>query len=79
MLEDLQPPQKVLSCAVRTLRESLSETDQAILDKAILDISSWPHRTLAKSLTERGAKISDKPIRLHRLWLCSCPRGGEDA
>jgi aspartokinase len=72
MLEGLTPPERVFSCLVRKLRESLDESDQRILDLAIADGDSWPSKTLAVALTERGLPISDKPIRKHRAGLCSC-------
>jgi hypothetical protein len=72
VLEGLQPPERILSCHVRTLRESFDESDRAIFDKAILDQHIWPSKTLAKALTDRGVQISDKPIRMHRLGRCSC-------
>jgi hypothetical protein len=72
MLEGLTPPERVFSCLVRTLRDGLDGHDQVILDLAIADDVSWPSKTLAVALTERGLPISDKPIRKHRAGLCSC-------
>jgi hypothetical protein len=72
MLEGLTPPERQFPCAVRTLREAFNETDLTIFDKALADLQSWPHKTLATALRERGVEISDKPIRMHRMGRCSC-------
>jgi len=72
MLEGLAPPDRVTSCAVRTIRQRLDEADRVILDKALGELDAWPHKTLAAALTLRGVKISEKPIRMHRSGLCSC-------
>jgi hypothetical protein len=74
MLEDLAPPVRITACAVRKLRSNLDESDQQILDKAIADQESWPHKTLASALTQKGLLITEKPIRKHRLNECSCNR-----
>jgi hypothetical protein len=72
MLEGLTPPERVPSCAVRTVREKLDQHDKVIFDKALADFHAWPHKTLAVALRERGVQISDKPIRMHRSGKCSC-------
>lgn len=72
MLEGLTPPERVTTCAVRTMRERLDEADLKIFDEALADFDSWPHKTLSAALTKRGARISEKPIRMHRSGLCSC-------
>lgn len=72
MLEGLTPPERVATCGVRSLRERLDESDRSIFDKALADFDAWPHKTLAAALTQRGASISEKPIRKHRLGECSC-------
>jgi hypothetical protein len=72
MLEGMTPPERVMPCAVRSLRENLDDADQLILDKALADFDAWPHKTLAKALSDRGVMISEKPIRKHRTGLCSC-------
>jgi hypothetical protein len=72
MLEGLAPPERIHPCAVRFLREKLDDSDRMILDKALADFDSWPHKTLAKALRERGLMISEKPIRMHRIGQCSC-------
>jgi hypothetical protein len=72
MLEGLTPPERITPCAVRTVREKLDEADRTIFDRAVLDVDSWPHKTLANALCERGVMISEKPIRKHRTGECSC-------
>ena len=71
MLEGLQPPKKVPSCKVRTILTSLEPKDQEILKNALAD-ESWPHSTLTHELNKRGLKISEQPVRTHRLGRCSC-------
>ena len=71
MLEDLTPPTKVVACKVRTLMESLDAKDKEILKKALED-PNWPHIRLAAELTKRGLKISEHPLRKHRIGGCSC-------
>jgi hypothetical protein len=79
MLEGLRPPERITPCAVRKLREGLTETDLGIFDAAILSVEDWPAKTLADALTERGLLIGEKPIRKHRNSICSCTRRGEHA
>ena len=71
MLEGLQPPKKVAACKVRTVLASLEPKDQEILKNALLD-DNWPHSTLTYELNKRGLKISEQPVRIHRLGRCSC-------
>jgi hypothetical protein len=52
--------------------QSLEESDQRILEDALNNHEVWAHVALAKALTERGLRISEKPIRKHRIGLCSC-------
>lgn len=79
MLEDLTPPARIFPCAVRTLREQLSDSDQAILDAALANQTLWPNNMLARELSKRGLTISDKPIRKHRSGVCSCGLGLDNA
>ena len=72
MLEDLIPEVRVTPCAVRTLLERLDESDQEILSEALGNFEVWGHAPLARALTKRGLKISEKAIRKHRSQLCSC-------
>lgn len=72
MLEGLTPPERVFPCAVRTLLDALDESDQRILEEALTNQNVWSNVALAKALTERGLRISEKPIRKHRLGICSC-------
>jgi hypothetical protein len=72
MLEGLTPSAREYSCAVRVWREKLDESDRNIFDKAVADVDAWPHKTLARALNGRGVVVGEKPIRKHRLGLCSC-------
>ena len=72
MLEDLTPPARVTPCAVRTILEQLDESDQTILLNALADTEAWSNSSLARALTDRGLRISEKPIRKHRSRYCSC-------
>jgi hypothetical protein len=72
MLEGLTPPVKELPCAVRKVLERLDESDQSILLKALADEETWPAKTLARVLADRGLMVSDGPIRKHRGNRCSC-------
>ncbi len=71
MLEDLKPPQKISSCAVRTLRNKLEKKDQEILDGALAN-PDFNSGALARELSSRGLKISDVSILRHRKKECSC-------
>jgi hypothetical protein len=71
MLEDLKPPRKISSCAVRTLRGKLDKKDQEILDGAIAD-PEFNSGALARELSSRGLRISDVSILRHRKKECSC-------
>ena len=71
MLEGLTPPKKQPACKVRTVIESLEPKDSQILKEALAN-PDWPHSTLAHELNKRGVKISEQPIRTHRLGRCSC-------
>jgi hypothetical protein len=79
MLEGLRPPERITPCAVRKLREGLTETDLVIFDAALAQPDAWPAKTLADALTGRGLLISEKPIRKHRNRICSCTVRGEHA
>lgn len=71
MLEGLTPPKRIQACKVRTVLESLDAKDQEILKNALAN-PDWPHSTLAHELNKRGLKISEQPVRTHRLGRCSC-------
>lgn len=74
MLEGLAPLSSRGSCKVAAVAESLSDADKAILFQAIEDKISWPIRTLARALSERGIVISDTPLTAHRNQSCVCYR-----
>jgi hypothetical protein len=71
MLEDLQPPLKIRSCAVRTIRNKLEKKDQEILDGALAN-PDFNSGSLARELSSRGLRISDVSILRHRKKECSC-------
>lgn len=71
MLENLTPPKRIRSCAVRTILGQLEKKDQEILREALAS-NDWPALTLAKELTSRGLLISDGAITKHRKGTCSC-------
>ena len=74
MLEGLTPPKLLRSCAVRTVLNSLNETDKKVFLDAVNDEQTWPASTLSKSLSSHGVDISDRSIRHHRSKACSCSR-----
>ena len=71
MLEDLTPPKRITSCAVRTIRSKLDKKDQEILDSALAN-RDFNSGALARELTARGLRISDVSILRHRKKGCSC-------
>ena len=71
MLEDLKPPLKTNTCAVRTLRSKLEKKDQEILDAALAN-TEFKSGALARELSSRGLRISDMSILRHRKKECSC-------
>lgn len=76
MLENLEPPVKLLSCKVRTISETLTAEDRAILLNAIED-DKWTAYTLSGALAKRGIQLGDKSIRKHQLNQCSCEQLGK--
>lgn len=79
MLEGLEPEERVYSCAVRTLIGTLEPSDKQILIDALENHQVWTHKALERALRARGLKISEKPLRLHRMESCSCGVGWQDA
>jgi hypothetical protein len=73
MLENLTPPKKILTCAVRTTLGKLDKKDQEIFVVALAN-EEWKSLTLAKELTKRGLLISDNAISRHRKGICSCSK-----
>jgi hypothetical protein len=71
MLEDLKPPPRIGSCAVRTIRNKLEKKDQEILDGALAN-ADFNSGALARELSSRGLRISDVSILRHRKKECSC-------
>lgn len=73
MLENLKPPQRIRTCAVRTIVSQLEKKDQEIFQGAVSS-QDWPALTLSKELTSRGLLISDGAIAKHRKGICSCSK-----
>lgn len=71
MLEGLEPQKKIPACKVRAVLQGLETKDQEILKNALAN-PDWPHSTLTHELNRRGIKISEQPVRTHRLGRCSC-------
>lgn len=76
MLENLEPPVKLLSCKVRTISETLSIEDRKVLSEAVAD-DKWTAYTLSAALAQRGISLGDKSIRKHQQNQCSCGQLGK--
>lgn len=68
----LTPQNKLASCIVRTVYETLDKDDQLILNQALADNDSYPADTLALQLKQQNIQISGSMIRKHRRGGCSC-------
>jgi hypothetical protein len=73
MLEDLQKPEKIWPCRVRTLYSEFDKKDQDIFDNAVQDLN-WPASTLSKALAVKGIIIAGSAITRHRQRECSCSK-----
>jgi hypothetical protein len=73
MLENLEIKPRKRNCAVRTLMETLSESDLEILTRVLLD-KNVAHYALQQALKGVGVKIADSTITRHRTGECSCLR-----
>ena len=73
MLEDLQKPEKIWPCRVRTLYSEFDKKDQDIFENAVLD-TNWPASTLSKALAVKGIIIACSAITRHRQKECSCSK-----
>lgn len=71
MLEDLTPPKKIWPCAVRTVRDTLTDKDAQILDAAVMN-PEWFYATLEEALAKKGVSLSAGSIKRHRQKGCSC-------
>lgn len=75
MLEGLKPPpNRAYYCRVSQVLADLDQTDSEILTQAIADDHSWPAKTLANALRERGVSLADTTISRHRKKICACGR-----
>lgn len=73
MLEDLQKPEKIWPCRVRTLYSEFEKKDKDIFENAVLDLN-WPASTLSKALAAKGIIIAGSAITRHRQKECSCSK-----
>lgn len=73
MLENLKRPDRVKTCAIRTILNKLAPSDYDILTKALAD-PLWSNDGLATGLREAGISVSANTIKRHRKGLCSCVR-----
>jgi hypothetical protein len=75
LLEGLKPPpNKSIYCRLSQVLAELDKADSEILGQAVSDEQSWPAKTLANALKERGLSLSDTTISKHRRKLCACGR-----
>ena len=72
-LDDLKPTGRIYTCAVRTLRATLEQADQAKLDAMLAD-PRWTHNALATALQNKGLPISPNRLQRHRENNCSCSK-----
>lgn len=73
MLEDLQKPEKIWPCRVRTLYSEFDKKDKDIFENAVAD-ANWPASTLSKALAAKGIIIAGSAITRHRQKECSCSK-----
>lgn len=73
LLDDLELPQKVWPCRVRTLYGEFEKKDKEIFEAAVADVN-WPAATLAKALATKGIIIAGSAITRHRQKECSCSK-----
>jgi hypothetical protein len=73
LLDDLELPQKVWPCRVRTLYSEFEKKDKDIFESAVLDLN-WPASTLSKALAAKGIIIAGSAITRHRQKECSCSK-----
>jgi hypothetical protein len=73
LLDDLELPQKIWPCRVRTIYSELEKKDQSIFEAAIQD-NNWKASTLSKALAVKGIIIAGSAITRHRQKECSCSK-----
>lgn len=71
MLEDMKLPRVQRPCKVRDVKATLDEADCVILDN-LLASPDWPHKTLERSLADKGVLLGEGVIRKHRHKACGC-------
>jgi len=73
LLDDLEKPQKIWPCRVRTVYGEFEKKDQDIFESAVAD-PNWPASTLSKALAAKGVIIAGSAITRHRQKECSCSK-----
>jgi hypothetical protein len=73
MLENLKPTTRHYPCKMKTILESLSESDRKTLTDA-LESPLWNNSALTTALNERGLKLSRYTVDAHTGKRCSCWR-----
>ena len=73
MLEDLVLPARNYNCRVKSVLETLADTDAKILEAAVMN-PDWPYSTLENALRDKQIALSQGSIRKHRTKACSCWR-----
>jgi len=73
MLEDLTPPTRYTDCRYSRMRSEFDESDQKILDKAVVD-PRWTPASLSSALRQKGIVIAADTIRVHLQGQCRCSK-----
>jgi hypothetical protein len=71
LLDNLEPPKRTTTCLVRTIKQSLDESDQIKLDEIIAD-TRWNTSAISEALASKGIVVSRASIYTHRKGKCSC-------
>lgn len=72
LLDDLkQPPPRVFGCRIREIAEGLDADDAKIFLEAV-DNPKWSIIGLSQALRTKGIRVSESPIKAHRIQSCTC-------
>lgn len=72
LLDDLkQPPPRVWGCRIREIAESLAADDAKIFLDAVNN-PQWSIIGLSQALRAKGIRVSESPIKAHRVQACTC-------
>lgn len=78
MLEDLNDYKTRnstrVSCRLMVLRDTLSPSDQTILDDALADRLNWSTHALWSALVSKGLNMGYNAVYRHREDMCACGR-----